>query len=442
MSKLKKFCIYLAFAANAAVIVGFWWLISSPLFGDRGAAGTLLALGRLAGLLAVYFALLQFLMLGRAIWLEKVFGLDKLSRVHRLNGFLVIVLIVLHPILVTISYAISDHVSITAQFADFIANYDGVLLAAIAVVLFAAIVCLSIYTVKKHLKYELWYYIHLFTYLAIVLAFGHQIKLGGDLTGSQAFYYYWCAVYIFVFGNVLIFRFIKPAYNSFKFRFVVEKVIQETPDASSVYITGKNLDKFRTRPGQFIIVRFLAKGFRWEAHPFSLSFIPKNNLLRITVKNCGDFTAKMPALKTGTPVCIDGPYGIMTAEPQEKAKYLFVAGGIGITPLRSLIEQLSPNHDVILLYSNKNERDIIFKKELDEMAKNHHFQLHYVISGQPEYAGEKGRIDKEKLQRLVPDILERKVYICGPPAMTETLINLLKSDDVKPQSIHFEKFAL
>ncbi len=444
MEKLKKYAIYFAFFGNLALIIGLWWIISGGLIESGDLSAVLLALGRLAGLLAVYFVLQQFLMMGRSYWLEKVFGLDKLTRIHHLNGYLSISFIIIHPILLIFSYSIGSGVSFWAQFMDFLYNYKDVGWAALAALFFILIVFLSIYIVRKHLKYELWYYVHLLTYLAIILAFSHQLNLGGDLTTNKFFYYYWCALYIFVFGNVLLFRFIRPVYNSLKYRFTVSDVVQETPDTTSVYITGKNLEKFKTHAGQFIILRFFCKGFWWQAHPFSLSFVPKNNQLRITVKNCGDFTAKISQLKKGTPTYIDGPYGIFIAHAKPETKYLFIAGGVGITPIRSLIEELAPAHDIIVLFSNKTMQDTIFKKELDELAQTNHFPMHYILTDQKDYPGEKGRLDKEKFQRLVKDTREREVYLCGPIPMLKAMLQLLQDKDigVKPERIHFEKFEL
>ncbi len=443
MTTLKKFGVYALFAANLAVIMWFWYGNARELLGEN-APSILLALGRLSGLLAVYFVLLQFMLMGRAVWIEKVFGLDKLARIHKLNGYFTLGFILLHPLLITLAYGFRDKINVIDQFLDFFFNYPDVMLAAIAVVLFVVVVFLSIGMVRKKLKYELWYYIHLLTYLAVLLAFGHQLKIGNDFLGNVSFTYYWWGLYIFVFANQLVFRFVKPVYKSVKYRYRVDGIVPETSDTSSVYITGKNLERWKYRPGQFMILRFLAKGFWYEAHPFSLSFMPKENRIRVTIKNSGDFTSKIRQIKKGTPLLIDGPYGIFNPHPDPKAKYLFIAGGVGITPIRTLIEKLAPTNDVILLYSNKTLADTIFKNELDELSVEYTFPVHYILTDQPDYGGEKGRLDREKILRLVGDIHEREVYICGPIPMLDAMRKMLaeKEIGVKPHRIHFEKFAL
>jgi len=443
MTQAKKYGIYFAFLGNLGIIIGFWWYTSHGLFGSD-LSGILLALGRLTGLLAVYCVLLQFMLMGRAVWIEKVFGLDKLARVHRLNGYFSLGFILLHPLLIIMSYSMAGKINIVDQFLDLILNYEDVLSAEIAVMIFVVIVFLSITMVRKKLKYELWYYIHLFTYLAIFLAFGHQLKQGGDFLGNKYFVYYWWTLYIFVVANMAVFRFLQPIYKSLKYRYRVADIVAETSEATSVYINCKNLRKWKFKPGQFIILTFLAKKFWYEAHPFSLSYLPKNDRIRVTIKNSGDFTARIPTLKKGIPMIIEGPYGTFTPQKNPDAKYLFIAGGVGITPIRALIEQLAPTNDIIVLYSNKTLQDTIFKKELDELSQKHSFPLHYILTEQPDYAGEKGRLDQEKILRLVKDIKEREVYICGPIPMLDGMRKLIQEKEIGVQHnrIHFEKFAL
>src|SRR3989344_9111874 len=103
----------------------------------------------------------------------------------------------------------------------------------------------------------------------------------------------------------------------------------------------KNLTKFKIAAGQFIIVRFLAKNFFWQAHPFSLSCAPNGEYLRLTIKQSGDFTRSLENLPVNTKALIDGPHGVFTARFARRKKFLFIAGGVGITPVFSLIEDLA-----------------------------------------------------------------------------------------------------
>lgn len=439
MEKRKLF-LYFLFIVNLFVILFFWWNGSKFLF-DGSLENGLLAFARLAGLMAVYFVLLQFVLRGRAVWIEEAFGLNNLSTVHRLNGYLSLSFIVTHVLLILTSYSLFANTNVFTQLITFISTYTDLLMAFLAATLFVSIVFFSIYIVRKRLKYETWYYIHLASYLAVLLAWGHQLEFGGDFF-QDAFVWYWYGLYLFVFGNLLIFRFLRQGYLFWKYRFRVANLVKEADGAMSVYISGNNLSEFMIKPGQFMILRFLDAKRWWQAHPFSLSFVPQNNMLRVTIKNVGDFTAEIPGLKKGTPILLDGPLGTFTSEHAVKDKYLFIAGGVGITPIRSLIEELAPlKKNMVLLYSNKTT-DIIFKKELDSLSAKYKFPIHYIVTEDPSYKGEKGRIDGEKIKRLVPDFLKRDIFLCGPPPMMNALIKNLQALGAQHRSLHYEKFDL
>jgi predicted ferric reductase len=445
MNKTGKYAVYGLFVINLIIILVGWRLGSQRAFAWDAAKLTLI-LGRLFGLLAVFFVLVQFILIGREIWIEKLFGLDRLARVHRLNGYLSISFILLHFIFLIVSYALQQQVGLGQQFMDFWNNWQDANQAFLGLLVFLLVVVSSITIARKRYKYEAWYFVHLLTYLAVLLAWGHQLKLGGDFSlKNQWFVYYWYVLYGFVIINYLAFRIFRPLWNYARFGFVIDEVVQETEDSWSVYIKAQKGDigKFGIEPGQFMSVRFLGKGVWWQSHPFSLSFVPKNNSLRITVKKLGDFTANIPNLKKGTPVLVEGPFGLFKAQPGINNKYAFIAGGVGITPIRALVEQVAPQNDLIVFYCNRSMKDIILKKEMEELAAQHNFRLVQVLSDTPVEGCEQGRLDKEKLQRLSPDIKDRQVYMCGPGPMMAGLQKMLMEDfGLNIKQIHFDIFSL
>lgn len=402
----------------------------------------IMVLGRLSGLLAVFFILSQLILIGRVAWVEKIFGLDKLSRVHHYNGFLALFFLALHPIFLTIGYAGLSETSFFSQYWIFITEWEDVIGGLIGLLLFLSVVILSVALIKKRLKYEFWYFTHLFTYVAIFFAFGHQLEVGTDLQTNLG-NAYWIGLYIFALANFLIFRFGRIFYNYLKHDFYVDRIIKETDDAVSIYIKGKNFGKFKIQSGQFMIFRFLSRGYFYEAHPFSLSNCPNGKELRITVKNAGDFTAKVKNINQGTKVLIDGPNGIFTEQMLKNDKVLFIAGGVGITPIRSLAESLvKKGKDISLIYGNRTKKDIIFLNELEKLCELKHFPIFHVLSNQESWTGMKGRIDIEKVKTLAPDYKERDIYLCGPPVMMESIKKQLKADGYNLNNLHFEKFSL
>ncbi|MFA5185709.1 MAG: ferredoxin reductase family protein [Patescibacteria group bacterium] len=438
--RLKSAVLWIFFAANLAVISWFWWSGSHTyITGDI--PKQLIAAGRISGLLLVYFVLLQLLLIGRTGWIEKLFGLDKLSRLHHWIGFALLSFLLAHPLLLTIGYSYRNGKSILQQYFDFF-GWEDVFKAAIAFWLFVFVIAASLVIVARKMKYETWYFIHLATYLAILLAFGHQLNVGRDLMDTT-FAGYWYALYAFVILNFVYYRFFRPLYNQFRFGFTVDRIVEETPDVISIYLKGQSLEKFSYKAGQFLIVRFLAKGYWWQAHPFSISSSPGDGNLRLTIKNSGDFTASLWQLKPGSKVLVDGPHGIFTADRAEHDKFLFIAGGIGVTPILSLIGTLAPTgKDCTLIYASRDMASTALKGEIDALAAKHKCRVHYVISNDPNWDGEKGFVDKDLLIRLVPDIRERDTFLCGPPMMMAVVRKALETCGVPRSCIHFEKFSL
>jgi predicted ferric reductase len=413
----------------------------------------MLSIGRLCGLILVTLTLLQLLTMSRAPWLEQAFGLDKLARIHHKIGRYFIIFLILHPLLVIISYSSFAKIGLVAQYFSLLKSED-VPNASIAFALFLGIIIYSLLRVWKNWNFEKWYYVHLVMYAAVLLAFGHQTSLGGDFLGSTFFTYYWYVAYAFVGVNLAYFRFLLPVLNFGTYKFTVSQVAQETSDVQSVYITGRNLEKLTVRAGQFFIVRFLVKPFVWEAHPFSMSKHPDGKSLRLTIKGVGDFSKSIHKLKPGTKVLMEGPYGVFTAGRSKTNKILLVAGGIGITPYRGIMEDLGKaGKNIELVYGNKTETDIALRAELEGLAEKYHIKIHHVLSNaetlpkvttyNPQTTSfSKGFVTPEAILQLVPDMQEREFFLCGPPPMLNALLKSLPPAGVNKQWIYYEKFAL
>jgi len=424
-------------------IIGYFWVLYSGNMLIEGSLPVGIGLGRLAGLLATFCALLQFVLMSRGAWLEPFFGLDRLARFHRLNGYATLLLMLCHPLLLAWGYGALESHGLIAQIVEFW-SFPYVLLAEVALVLFCITVGFSIYIVRKHLKFEAWYFIHLLNYTAIALLPWHQLTNGGELVSQPLFRGYWIALYGLVALNMLIWRFGVPLYRFWRHGFVVAKTVSEGPRATSVYLTGKHMDEYHAKGGQFVLVRYFQKGLWWQEHPFSLSRLPNAQGIRNTVRQLGDFTNQIPGLKPGTRVLVSGPYGAFTLDRARRDKLLYIAGGIGITPIRSMLEAQSLQRqptDSVLLYANRDSRDIPLKAELDSLATTMPLTIHHVLNEDP-HATEKGFVDEEKLCRLVPDLGERDVFLCGPPPMMNAVMHSLTALGVDKKHIHYERFSL
>jgi predicted ferric reductase len=437
---MKKTLLYLLFFVNLGSIVTLWYLGSNSLLLE-GTPGILVALGRITGLLAEFFILLQLILIGRIRFIERQFGHDKLALLHRRVGLYVAGLIVVHPIFLSFGYGMFSEQSFFKQFISFLTTWDDIASALFGLILFSVAAILSINYLRKNLKYERWHFTHLFMYAGIFLALEHQTKTADVSSGAPL--YYWTVLNYAVFGVLIAYRFLRPFYLLYKHRFKIARVEAESDDVVSIYVEGSDLEKFKFEAGQFAIINFLAKGM-WTSHPFSFSAAPNGKTLRFTIKALGDFTEKARGLKPGIPVLIDGPLGHFTREKARTNKYLFIAGGVGITPIMGMIDALTKGQkqeDIVLIYGNKTATQIPFRSSLSKLP----IKAHYVISDKNGSALENdmtpGYIDREKIERLSPDYLSRDIFLCGPPAMCESVVTELQTLGIEKSRIHFERFA-
>jgi predicted ferric reductase len=424
------------------VILGFWW-VSSGFEITRSGSDFFNGLGRVTGLIGTYLVLWQLLLMARLPSLEHAFGLETMAVLHKWNGYLAIGLLLGHGVFQTLGYQLGDGKDVAGQLVDFVASYEGLLAAIVALGLFLAVIGVSIVIARRHLAYETWYFIHLYTYLAVVLAFSHQLATGVDFAGNPAFVWYWCLLYLIVGGVLLVYRVAAPLLSFQRHRFKVRSVEKEGRGVFSVYIGGRDLGDFGAEAGQFAIWRFLDRKRWWQAHPFSISAIPDGRQLRITVKNIGDFSSGVHALKPGTPVLVEGPFGKFIERPANP-KVLLIAGGIGITPIRPLAEEMADDgFDVQVLYRAHDQGDLIFRRELDELAANGGVRVKYLLT---ESASRRVTSDTwfqpASLKQLVPDIADRVVYVCGPAGMLRLVLGSLHKLGLPSEQIRTEVFRL
>jgi predicted ferric reductase len=307
------------------------------------------------------------------------------------------------------------------------------IVATIGTALLLGVVATSYVIVRRRLRYEWWYAVHLLAYAGIALAWFHQIPTGNELVLDTVAADYWRALYVATLALIVGFRVVVPLVNAFRYRLRVAEVVEEGPGVVSIRMTGRRLDRLRAQPGQFFEWRFLNRW--WTAHPFSLSEAPRGNSLRITVKALGDHTAALAALPVGTRVLAEGPFGVFTDGAGRRSKRLFIAGGIGITPVRALAEG-STTGDVVV-YRALREDELVLRDELDELGVD----VHYVVGDHVAPGGDR-LLSPEHLLELVPDLAERDVYVCGPPGMTDFAVRNVRAAGVHRRHIHVERFAL
>jgi predicted ferric reductase len=432
--------VWVLVAGNAALMVWFW-VHGGNVSDDLSTGELLTSLARITGLLGAYSALLQVLLLARLPAVERLFGFDRLTVWHRWNGHVCLDLILAHVVLSVWGYALMDKISLPKEVSTMLGGgvYPGMITATIGTALLIAVVVTSVVIVRRRLRYEAWYAVHLLAYAGIALAWFHQIPTGNELVLDRVAADYWRGLYLGTLGLLVVFRILGPALNALRYRLRVAEVVAEGPGIVSLRITGRRLDRLDARPGQFFLWRFLDRKRWWAAHPFSLSEAPDGRSLRITVKALGDFSSRLAEIAPGTRIVAEGPFGVFTEAARRRDKVVLIAGGIGITPIRALMEDMSG--DVIVIYRVVRDEDVIFRDELENLARERGITLLFVVGDHATQDGAR-LLSPSHLQELVPDIAERQVYVCGPPAMTEHLGRNVRRANVPPRFIQTEKFAL
>ena len=240
-------------------------------------------------------------------------------------------------------------------------------------------------------------------------------------------------------GAILWWRVLVPIVVNARHRLRVHTVRPEASGVVSLYLEGRNVDRMGIEPGQFFLFRFLTPGRWWKTHPFSLSAAPTQNFMRVTVKDLGDDTRKLPQVRTGTRVLVEGPYGTFTESRRTRRRVLLIAGGIGITPLRAMLDSFDRNVDVVLLYRVATRDEIVFEDELRKFALARNRTVHIIV-GNTIGDDETDLLSIPALERGVPHLASRECFVCGPPPMIAALRARLEKLGIPRSRIHFERF--
>jgi predicted ferric reductase len=227
-----------------------------------------------------------------------------------------------------------------------------------------------------------------------------------------------------------------------KNRFQVAKVVQETPTIWTIQFQPRKLD---FKPAQFMILRLIQNGTPSEPHPFTIAASPTAGELAVSIKAVGDFTRTIKDVKPGDSALIDAPYGKFSFLEFPAEEYLFIAGGIGITPFMSMLRYLRDmkmSKKIVLLWGNRFEREIAFREELTRMeAVNPGLRVIHVISDEPDWPGEKGFITAALIQKYGGDLSRKEIFICGPPVMLDLMLKELQALNIPKERIHYERFT-
>jgi hypothetical protein len=410
--------------------------VSSAVAGLNFPGGYFLAASIFSALAGTYLCLALLLLISRLPWLEREVGHDRMIMLHRKVAPYSLLLIGLHAVFSTLGHAAGSVSGAPAAFWALVTQTEWMVPATVALVLMISLGVMSYRKIRSKMKYETWWVAHLYFYIAVALAFGHQIALGPMFVTNTLQRYFWIGLYVFVAVMIFVNRFWNPYMFSRRHDLRIAAVVPESADVTSVYISGEDLDLIKARGGQFFQWRFMTRHYWWQAHPYSLSASPNPSWLRVTVKNLGDQSASINQLRPGTRVWAEGPYGIFTAAQRSTERITAFAAGVGITPIRAVLDDLPPTTDVTVIYKVSETNSAPLKAEMDHIAAAYGWKIYYL-----EGPRELHPMTPDYLYSLAPGMGRSDVYICGNDSFTDSVIKAAQAMGVPDRRIHHEAFS-
>jgi len=395
-------------------------------------------LGRMFGLVAAMLLMIQFAMSARLRILDRAFGLDVLLRCHAATGAAAGVFAALHPFLVFAGEG--------RKLGPLHPSQWPVLLGAAVLTALCVVICTSLWRAFLDLPHGSWRIIHWLTFVVVAGAAVHALVLGSDLVdlGPRIFWIVVIGAYaaLFVWAKI-----VKPVLLR-RHPWTVKSVTQVSHNTWNLELIGPTAAGLRYLPGQFAFLRPHHRGMPSEEHPFTLSSSPsRGDTISFTIKESGDYTDRIGEIQLGDAATVEGPFGRFSHLLHREGPLLMIAGGVGITPLLSMLRFLAEAGDkrpVTLICANRTQRDILFRDELEAMTETlPQLVVHHVLSNEPGHRGLTGYVDRALLERILSDTdCSARVFLCGPPPMMTLVADALRKLGFPRRRIHTERFSL
>ncbi|THG30016.1 ferredoxin reductase family protein [Naasia lichenicola] len=402
------------------------------------------SLGILAGLVGTDFILVMLVLAARIPVVDRTIGHDRAIAVHRRLGKPALYLLLGHGALLLIGYGMSEGIDPIREVGSMLALPD-MPLAFLGMGLMIGVVITSLVAVRRKFSYEGWHLIHLLSYVSVAFALPHQLSVGGVLAEGTLQRVYWIALYVVAFGGILTFRFVEPIVSTLRHRMTVAGVSTIAPGVVSIELAGRRLRELGAEGGQFFIWRFWTGRTWWHSHPISLSALPTGSSARITVRDLGAGSARISAVPVGTRVSIEGPYGLFSDVARTSEKLVVVAAGIGVTPIRALLEnaEFAPGDATVLLRAGGVEETYHWD-EIRALAAARGAHCYMMIG--PRATGSRSwmaRADADRgvtLQSAFPDLRSSDLYLCGPTSWLDSIEADAQAAGLPAHQIHAERF--
>jgi len=394
------------------------------------------------GFVGLAMLALQFALTARINRIEASYGVDIILQFHRYISLVAFALILIHPIILFLDQP--D----TLRLLNLLEAPWRARFAVVGTLALLILVVTSIWRQPLKIPYELWRTSHgILAVIAVTLGLAHALGVSYYLSlfWKQLL---WSAIALTALWLLVYVRIVKP-WMMTKQPYLVEEVIPQRGEVWTLAIRPKGHEGFRFHPGQFAWITLNISPFRMREHPFSMSSSGDHpERLEFTIKALGDFTQTIKDIEPGTKAFLDGPYGVFTSDRYwDSAGFVLIAGGIGITPMMSMLVTAAERKDdrpFLLIYANKGWEDVTFREELDALTDSLDLTIIHVLRQPPEdWTGETGYVDKDLLQRYIPIHRgSRHYFICAAPVMMEQVEAALYDLEVPATNVHMEHFNL
>jgi predicted ferric reductase len=426
-------------------------LAGAPFIALRGHAGEvaeygalsagLITSGKILGLVAGVLLAVQLFLGAKSKLLDRIFGLHRLLRWHRTIGIVVAVAVSLHPLLI---FSTGAREIGPLRFAVW-----PVLLGALLLIDLWAGVLAARFRPFVGVPYHIWFRLHRAgMWTAVPLLVAHAFVVTGDLNSGWPFMALigFLSAYVGLLGWKAV---VTPLALRMR-RFTVKNVSPAGKDAYAVELALEKGRRVHYLPGQFAFVSFRSPALPREVHPWTISSTPtRKETLIFTIKCSGDFTARIGGLQIGDRALVDAPFGDFSHRihaPDPKRHVVMIAGGVGITPMLSMLRYMADrekDRGVTLIWSNRTAKDILCRRELEDLRSlMPRLKIHHVFTRETEGHPSGRRLEAGSLQGFLSDVSrESAVFVCGPPAMMEAVRKGLQSIGFSRRSIHSERFS-
>ncbi len=404
--------------------------------------GILTSVGIVIGLLATTAACLMLILAARVPFLDRTLGQPEALQAHYRFGPWVVGGLTLHVLFLTAGYAMRTHLDPVAQFQDLLSSTPDVGWAVLGFVLLVVVALTSMLGTPRKVSYEGWHITHALAYVAMAVSIPHQLSMGSLFSDETPSRSYWLGMFAVTGGLLLVYRVLVPAFASLRHSLVVTRVVPVGPGTVNIEMQGRDLSELGARAGQYFHWRFLTPTLWWHQHPFSLSAKPTADTLRITVRRLGGGSGALQHVRPGTRVAIEGPHGLFSDVSRSKVPLVLVGAGIGITPIRALLEDTycEPGQAAVILRANATE-ELYLLDEVTDLCAQRGASLTVLLG--PPMPGRwvcPARADL-LLTDLVPYARDADVFVCGPPGFTRAFLADARALGVPAGQLHHERFS-